>query len=475
MKPQIKKIALFLLAASLVHATTLASFAATTVTWQCSTASALWQDKGTLPVSQWDDLQEGVFQQEQSKLGKSVVVFDSRKYQTVDGWGGCFNERGWKALSVLSPQDRDTALKILFDPKEGLRLTFGRTPIGASDYAISAYSLDDTPGDYAMAHFSIDRDKEKLLPYIFAAQAIQPGLTVWGVPWSPPAWMKDSNTLIGGRIKTDPQTLNALALYFEKYVQAYQAAGVNLRMVMPQNEPTITSNYTSCLWTGAQLHNFIKNYLGPKFAADSLPCDIWLGTLQNSDYTYVADTVDDSASLAMIKGIAFQWDGARSCAIIHREHPELKLMQSETECGHHENDWHYAEGQYDLIKQYFEAGVSSYQLWNMVLDETGKSFTGWAQCSPLIIDTKSKKIIFTPQFYVFKHFSHYVEPGAVRVLTSGSYRDHIAFINPNGDVVLVLKNGDDDPVHLAVDFDGQKVEPVLPPHSFNTLVIHQSP
>jgi len=93
----------------------------------------------------------------------------------------------------------------------------------------------------------------------------------------------------------------------------------------------------------------------------------------------------------------------------------------------------------------------------------------------VVIDTQNKKIIYTPQFYVFKHFSHYVEPGAVRVFTSGNYGDHIAFINPNGDVVMVLKNGDDNDLHLAIDFDGQKVEPVLPPHSFNTLVIHQVP
>jgi len=250
---------------------------------------------------------------------------------------------------------------------------------------------------------------------------------------------------------------------------------VNLFMVMPQNEPTISSNYSSCLWTGKELHDFMGTYLGPKFAADSIPCQIWLGTLQNSDYSYVAPTVDDSTTLSIIKGLGFQWDGARSCAVVHQEHPELKLMQSETECGNHENNWHYAEGQFDLIKKYFEAGVNSYMLWNMVLDETGKSWAGWAQCSPVVIDTQNKKIIYTPQFYVFKHFSHYVEPGAVRVFTSGNYGDHIAFINPNGDVVMVLKNGDDNDLHLAIDFDGQKVEPVLPPHSFNTLVIHQVP
>ncbi|MGA2053162.1 MAG: glycoside hydrolase family 30 beta sandwich domain-containing protein, partial [Opitutales bacterium] len=342
----------------------------------------------------------------------------------------------------------------------------------SSDYALSAYSLDDTPGDYALAHFSIDRDKQLLIPYIKAAQALQPGLKVWGVPWSPPGWMKTNNGLVGGRIKADGQTMTALALYFEKYVQAYQADGVHLFMIMPQNEPTISSNYSSCRWTGDELANFIKNYLGPKFAADSVPCEIWLGTLQNSDYTYVAPSVDDGATLAIIKGIGFQWGGSKSCALVHQEHPEEKLMQSETECGNHENDWHYAEKQYDLIKNYIEAGVSSYMLWNMVLDETGKSWAGWAQCSPVVVDTETKKVTYTPQFYAFKHFSYYVQPGATRVFTSGSYGDQIGFINPNGDIVIVLKNGTNDAVPVAIEFDGQKVKPTLPAHSFNTLVIH---
>jgi glucosylceramidase len=111
-------------------------------------------------------------------------------------------------------------------------------------------------------------------------------------------------------------------------------------------------------------------------------------------------------------------------------------------------------------------------LWNMVLDETGKSYANWAQCSPVVIDTIHKKVIYTPQFYAFKHFTSYVQPGATRILSSGSYRDQIAFINPNGDVVLVLLNSGDDAMPLSINLDGQEVKPTLPPHSFNTLVMH---
>jgi glucosylceramidase len=465
MKNPFKPIALALGTACLLQTMPNKAGAETTVSWRCSTADSPWQDKGALPLSPADD----------GLSGQHVEVFESRKYQTFDGWGGCFNEKGWKAMSVLSDQDRDGVMKALFDPQDGLKLTFGRTPIGASDYALSPYSLDDTQDDFSMSHFSIDRDKQLLIPYIKAAQAIQPGLKVWGVPWSPPGWMKDNNALIGGKIKTDAKTMNALTLYFEKYVQAYQAEGIPLFMVMPQNEPTVSSNYSSCQWTGEQLGNFIKNYLGPKFDADSIKCEIWLGTLTNSDYSYVLPAVDDEKTLSFIKGFGFQWSGDKGCAMVNREHPEKKLMQSETECGNHENNWTYAEKQYDLVKRYLEAGVDSYMLWNMVLDETGKSTGNWVQCSPVVIDTKTKKITYTPQFYGFKHFSYYVEPGAIRVLSTGNYEDSVAFINPKGDIVVVLRNatGKDDAV--AIKFHGKEVQPTLPAHSFNTLVIHRTP
>ena len=55
---------------------------------------------------------------------------------------------------------------------------------------------------------------------------------------------------------------------------------------------------------------------------------------------------------------------------------------------------------------------------------------------------------------------------------SGDYGDQIAFINPNGDIVMVLKNASKEALRVAIHFYGQKIKPTLPPHSFNTLVIH---
>lgn len=48
------------------------------------------------------------------------------------------------------------------------------------------YSLDDSAADYTMANLTLARDKEKLLPYIKVAMAVNPDLKVWGSPWTGP-------------------------------------------------------------------------------------------------------------------------------------------------------------------------------------------------------------------------------------------------------------------------------------------------
>ena len=116
----------------------------------------------------------------------------------------------------------------------GLALNICRNLIGASDYAITPYSLDDTPGDYVMAHFSIARDREKLVPFIKAVQGIRPDLKVWVVPWSPPTWMKTN-----GPINTDNNG----------YIKA-----------IPQNEPTQATGYPGCFLSGENSRDCVIIY-----------------------------------------------------------------------------------------------------------------------------------------------------------------------------------------------------------------------
>lgn len=433
------------------------------ISWQCSTEKSPWIDKGAQPTTPWDNDETSY-----------VQIDSSKKLQSISGWGGCFNEKGWDAMTVLSDEERDGVMKALFDPEKGLKLNICRTPIGSSDYAISLYSLDDTKqkDDFDMKEFSINRDKEKLIPYIKAAMAIKPDLKLWAVPWSPPAWMKTSNSLIGGHIKNDPKIFDALALYFEKYVQDYKAEGVPIFMVMPQNEPQVESNYSTCQWGGNDLHDFIKDHLGPKFKDDSVDCEIWLGALMDSNGANYGPTLDDPAAMAFVKGFGFQYFGDKAAAIIRKKLPDIPIMMTETVCGggtYADNSWGYAESQFDLMKTYMEAGINSYMLWNMILDETGRSTGNWVQNAPITVNKEKKTVIYHPQFYVFKHFSFYVKPGASMLAADGNYGEKLAYVNPDGETVLEILNKTDKDATVAIDFDGQKIKPTLPPHSMNTF------
>jgi glucosylceramidase len=132
----------------------------------------------------------------------AVTVDPTRTFQTMTGFGGSLTDSSAAVLYTLPPSARDAAMHLLFDPATGDGLDFLRQPIGASDFvATQDYTYDDMPPgqtDYLQRHFSISRDEAQILPLLREAERINPGLTIMATPWSPPAWMKTSGSLIGG-------------------------------------------------------------------------------------------------------------------------------------------------------------------------------------------------------------------------------------------------------------------------------------
>jgi glucosylceramidase len=369
-------------------------------------------------------------------------------YQRWDGFGGCFNEMGWDALSVLSADQVTNALKLLFDPVEGANLAYGRLPMGASDYAMSWYTLDDTTSpDYTMASFSIDRDRQKLIPFIKAALQIKPNIRLWASPWVVPAWMMDASS----NMKSDPQTLGAHALYQARFVEEYAKEGIKIEAIHPQNEP----GYAKVHWTQAELINFIKTYLGPTFSQRNLTTEIWCGTMsKDPDDTNIALALaNDAVALSYTRGFGLQWNPLAAVATLA---PKGPVMQTEHRCGNYpfaspywdqsrynanmpQNDHLYGEESWQLIRDWIVAGVNSYSAWNMVLDTVGKSLDNWPQNAPLVVDRAAKSLIVTPAYYVFRHFSQYIAVGATRIASSGT-NDAVAFKNPDGSVVVQVYN-----------------------------------
>ncbi len=400
-----------------------------------------------------------------------LTIDPSVKHQKIIGFGGCFNELGWQALQPLSQPQRDKVLKALFSP-EGCNFTACREGMGANDFALAWYSFDETPGDFSMEHFSIDQDRKNLIPYIKAAMQIQPKLALWGVPWSPPSWMKTNGQYKGGRMKQDAATLAAYALYFSKYAQSYLKEGIPLRAVMPQNEPLCNDNvYPQCVWSGQELNTFLRDYLVPQIKKDQVPVEVWLGTIQSSEIHDYTDAVfADPITNPSVTGVGYQYGGQTTMQATHQSYPDKLILQTETECFYGNNLW--SEGMKTLSNiiedtNHFSNG---YMYWNMILSEKKTSSWGWRQNSLVVVDSKTKKVTYNPEFYAMKHFGNRVLPGATRIdVTEGADLKATALQNPSGEVVVVFANASDHAVKARLklgDFAGQ-ID--VPPGSMNSV------
>lgn len=416
-----------------------------------------------------------------------VTVNDATAQQTWSGFGGTFNEVGWHVLSMLSVSERDRAMKLLFDAVDGANFTYGRVPIGASDYAMNRYTLDETPDDTSMASFSIVRDKDKLIPYIQAALAIKPGLHLWASPWTPPTWMKSNGAFDGGSMKENATTFQALALYLARFVEEYKKVGIIIEAVHPQNEPGYETRYPSCLWTAAGMATFIGNYLGPTFASRNVGAQIYLGTMSNNDSgkdgTIVSTVTGNSTAMSYVKGFGLQWNMLPLVSGLKAKN--LPIVQSEHKCGNYPwnpsgfpafnantapNDWAYGVESWGYIRDWIKAGVNVYSAWNMVLDTAGKNLDStrpWPQNALLTVDTAARTLNVTPAYWVFRHSSQYVDPGAKVVGTSGG--DALAFKNPDGTIVAIVHNTTTSAKKMIVSIAGKKLQFDMPAGGFATI------
>lgn len=423
----------------------------------------------------------------------TISIYPDYQRQEMDGFGGAFNELGWTALTSLPKSEYEKVFQAMFS-KKGANFSMCRIPLGASDYALSYYSSNDVAEDFEMRDFNIDRDRFILITYIKEALKVRPNLQVWASPWSPPAWMKVNehyslrsgdfaNATYGNKLNPGAQMFNnatafkmqerylkAYALYFSMFVKQYAEAGVPLFAIMPQNEIAYAPNWPSCTWRAEDMAYFIGGYLGPQFEEDGLDTEIWLGTINWGDPDYVRTVMNDKNAPKYIMGVGFQWGGSRSIGKVSEEYPDLKYMSTENKCGEHENDWTSFERSWKEIVHYLNSGAGSYMYWNMVLDETGESAWGWPQNSMVVIDREKKAVKYTDEFYLLKHFSHFIQPGD-RLLKSTEGANHLAFKRKDGSIVLVVYNGEEDTKTTTVEVGDKSVNLNLKANSISTVTI----
>jgi glucosylceramidase len=423
-----------------------------------------------------------------------VIVRTSETRQTIEGFGACFNELGWDALAALSESARSEVLRELFAPGVGASLTLCRMPIGANDFARDWYSYDEVDGDLALEHFSVDHDRETLIPFIRGALEHQPGLRLWASPWSPPTWMKTNKHYAGAPVPPwlpgvenglrpeqagaegtdmfvlEQRYLQTYAAYFGRFVDEYREQGIAVEMVMPQNEFNSPQVFPSCTWTPHGLVQFLR-HLGPEMEKRGVA--VFLGTLERGEPGLIEAVLRDPVVSELVRGVGFQWGGKRAVAAVHSSHPELRIYQTEQECGDGRNDWRYCRYAWRQLKHYLDNGTSAYTYWNIALSEGGRSTWGWPQNSLVTVDPAANSFTYNHEYYLLKHVSGFVAPGArlLETLSLNGYENQLAFVNPDGSVVLVVHNDMAEEMPVGLMVDDRMIEVTLPADSFSTFLV----
>jgi glucosylceramidase len=384
--------------------------------------------------------------------GLTITVDEATTYQQIAGFGASLTDSSaWLISQKLTIPQRRELLELLFDPKKGIGLSLLRQPMGASDFALEDYTYDDMPegeADPEMKHFSIDHDREQIIPLLREALALNPNLKIIGSPWSPPGWMKTSGSMIEGTLL--PSAYAPLAKYFVRYAQAYEAAGVPVYAVTVQNEPrNIPTSYPGMGMSAEEQANFIRDDLGPALRAAAVKAKI-LAFDHNWDLIDFPITVlRDKQAASFIPGIAMHCYGGNPTAQteLHNRFPEKDIWLTECSGG----EWQKGrllEEQTRLVISTMRNWSKGVILWNLALNQNHEPYLGGCKtCRGIVtIDdaVTPSRIIPTVDFTALGHASKFVAPGAFRIDSSTFEQERlesVAFRNPDGSIVLIVLNG----------------------------------
>lgn len=387
------------------------------------------------------------------EITETITIRLSEEYQSIDGFGASFTDSSAYLIDkVLSGDDTESVMKNLFDPKLGIGLSLLRNPMGASDYARDIYSYNDLKErhkDEALESFSIEHDKESIIPLTKKAFELNSDMKLIASPWSAPGWMKDSYTMVGGKLLKD--YYKTYANYFVKFIKSCQNEGVPVYAITPQNEPLfVPSNYPGMEMLAHEEADFVKNYLKPAFIENFIDTKIF-GYDHNWDRVdYAYDILD--TSLDSFDGTAWHWYGGKPVS-------QFRIKQAFPD-----KEIHFTEGSGGEWIPEFEPAFSnvmrkgieiirnhskSFILWNIALDENnGPTVPGFGKstCRGLLkINQQEKTYEYTLDYYALAHFSKHLRPGSKRVNSSQEgVVKNVAFKNTEEELVVILFNDSSD-------------------------------
>lgn len=419
-----------------------------------------------------------------TKAGKAehpvqIKLLPDQEFQTITGFGGSFTEASAHLLNKLGKENRNKIIEAYFGD-DGARYSLTRTHMNSCDFSVSNYSYAPVEDDTELEHFSIDEDREDIIPFIKDAMTVsKEGFKILASPWTAPPWMKDNKDWRGGKLL--PEYYGTWALFFSKYIDAYKAEGIDIWGLTVENEPLGNdNNWESMHYTPKEMTHFVQNHLGPQLESGGHKVKI-LGYDQNREHLkdWVDEMFKNEATSKYYDGTAIHWYASTfkvfpdELQYARKKAPGKHLIQSEAcvdaEVPKWKDDrwywskeatdwgWDWApESEKHLHPKYVPVHryardiigclnnwVDGWIDWNMVLDTQGGPnwFKNWC-VAPVIADPKKDEVYFTPIYYTVAHFSKYIRPGAKRIGFENSNGSLMvtAAMNPDGTIIAVVFN-----------------------------------
>lgn len=416
----------------------------------------------------------------------SIFVNPHKTFQTFLGIGGAITDASAEIFAHLPADKQEELLTAYYDTEKGIGYSLCRTPIHSCDFSSESYTYIEE-GDKELKTFSIERDLQYKIPMIKKAiEAAGGQLMLYASPWSPPAFMKDNNNVLKGG-KLLPEYYDAWALYYTKFIKAYEREGMPIWGITIQNEPMAIQRWESCIYTAEEERDFLKNHLGPTMEKEGLGDKNIVVWDHNRDLiNHRANVIfEDHEAAKYAWGIGFHWYETWAGGVpmftnlgnIKESFPTKNLLFTEG-CQERFDPqkyqfWKHAERYGRSIINDFNQGTVGWTDWNILLDQNGgPNHVGNFCFAPIHGDTDQGELIYTPTYYYIGHFSKFIRPEAKRVSTVSS-RSHLlstSFLNENSSLITVVMNQSDQEINYKLYIESEAVTLTILPHAIQTIV-----
>lgn len=380
------------------------------------------------------------FKQKMPANSHLIRLFVNDTCQSFEGVGAALTHASaWVFHNNLSPEKRDSLFRVLFTP-QGIGINYTRLAVGASDFSFNFFSYSETE-DYTLSNFSIAEDHKDVIPMLKEILAINPGLQIMATPWSPPAWMKTTNSMVGGKLR--PECYGVYADYLIKYIQAYSQEGIEIHTMTVQNEPEYSTAAYPCMdMTAEEQKVFIRDYFGPKLQTSGLTTKIVLFDHNCDNPDYPVSIMNDSIAKKYVDGSGFHLYKGHISALctVKEAHPDRNIYFTEQSGGGWAPDFDQNVRWYtgELMIGAMNCWSKNVLLWNLALDENnGPKNFGCQDCYGVVEINKSGDVKMHAEYYAIAHFGRYVQPNAKRLVSEGEGLKGTGFINPDGSLVYV--------------------------------------